>query len=127
MRTGGTIRVGIEVGRIFDAAWLESFLSDLEISVGRFLSFLGDDLSIRRRAIYKKMLAASPVFLGRLTERSGLTVTHGDTHWWNFLFPKIWPPTAQDLRLAALAHRPRTTRPRVSGSSRRIRGKAARI
>ena len=82
-------RVGIEVGKIFDAAWLETFLSDLEISVGRFLSFLGDDLSSRRRAIYKKMLAASPTIWGRVTDRSGLTVTHGDTHWWNFLFPKV--------------------------------------
>ena len=81
-------RVGTEVGKIFDAAWLGSFLSDLETSVGRFLSFLGDDLSGRRRAIYKKLLAASPVIWGRLTDHSGLTVTHGDTHWWNFLFPK---------------------------------------
>ena len=90
-------RVGTEVGKIFDAAWLESFLSDLETSVGRFLSFLRDDLSSRRRAIYKKMLAASPVIWGRLTERTGLTVTHGDTHWWNFLFPK--DPAADQTRI----------------------------
>ena len=79
--------LGTEIGKVFGRVWLERFLADLETSVAGFQEFLGNGLSTSRRETYRKMLAAAPNIWGRLCDPSGLTVTHGDMHWWNFLFP----------------------------------------
>src|SRR5262249_9370553 len=81
-------QLGIEIGQIFDAAWLEQFLFDLEKSINAFLSFLGNDISLNQRRVYEQLLASSRKIWGRLTDPAGLTVTNGDLHWWNFLYPK---------------------------------------
>jgi hypothetical protein len=81
-------KLGNGIGKVFDQSWLKSFTADLNVSVNRFLDFLGDDLSAVRHDIYKRMLASSDKIWGRLTDRSGLTITHGDAHWWNFLYPR---------------------------------------
>lgn len=80
--------VGVTIGEVFDTEWLESFVSGLHHSVNTFLYHLGDDLSGERREIYNRLLSSSRMIWGRLTNRDGLTVTHGDVHWWNFLYPK---------------------------------------
>jgi hypothetical protein len=49
---------------------------------------LGDDLSSERGQVYRNLLSSSSKIWGRLTDPSGLTVTHGDAHWWNFLYPR---------------------------------------
>lgn len=80
--------LGNDVGSFFDDAWLETFEGDLNLSITRFLRFAGDDLSITERETYGRMLVSCRTIWGRLTRPAGLTLTHGDTHWWNFLFPK---------------------------------------
>jgi hypothetical protein len=89
--------LGNDVGRFFDEQWLATFVEDLEKSVPRFLAFLGDELSTERRQAYQRMLASSRKIWGRLTQPEGLTLTHGDTHWWNFLYPK--DPTSEQTRI----------------------------
>jgi hypothetical protein len=87
-------KLGIDVGKIFDAQWLDSFVKDLKESVTEFVEYLGDNLSPERRETYEQLLGSSRKIWGRLTEVEGLTVTHGDTHWWNFLYPND-PSTAE--------------------------------
>ena len=77
-------KIGKEIGKVFDKRWLDSFLIDLEVSVVKFLEFRGDSLSTEQRHAYDLMLRSSRPIWGRLTDAAGLTVTHGDTHWWNF-------------------------------------------
>lgn len=87
-------KLGGEIGRIFDASWLETFLLNLKSSTEAFLSFLGDDITIENRRVYERLLLSCRKIWGRLTNPAGLTVTNGDLHWWNFLYPK---DAAQDM------------------------------
>lgn len=87
-------QIGRGVGKVFDQAWLESFLGELESSVTKFVDLHGDSLTTDRRRTYEQMLRSSRTIWGRLTDSTGLTVTHGDMHWWNFLHPKD-PDTGQ--------------------------------
>lgn len=80
-------KLGTDVGKIFDLEWLDTFVKDLEGSVTEFVESLGNTLPPKRRQAYEQMLKSSRTIWGRLTEPEGLTVTHGDTHWWNFLYP----------------------------------------
>jgi hypothetical protein len=80
-------KLGNGVGDVFDDVWLGSFLADLETSVTKFVDFLRDSLAPERRRAYERMLRSSRIIWGRLTEAAGLTVAHGDMHWWNFLHP----------------------------------------
>lgn len=89
--------LGKTIGAAFDQAWLDNFLKELKVSVDSFVDFMGDSLSVERRAAYQFMLAHSRHIWGRLTKREGLTVTHGDVHWWNFLFPH--DPERDETRL----------------------------
>jgi len=89
--------VGTKIGSFFDKDWLEKFLSDLERSIAAFLSYLGDDISADKRRIYERLLLSSRKIWGRLTDPAGLTVTNGDLHWWNFLYPKY--PTKDRIRI----------------------------
>ena len=81
-------RLGKGIGKLFDEVWLTSFLREVEKNVHGFMNFLGDGLSAERRKIYERLLASKYQIWGRLTEAKGLTVTHGDAHWWNFLYPR---------------------------------------
>ena len=80
-------RLGDQVGRVFDDEWLAKFVADLEVSVTRFLDLVRGELSPRELEAYGLMLRVAPYIWGRLTRRDGLTLTHGDAHWWNFLYP----------------------------------------
>lgn len=79
--------LGNEIGTLFDQEWLTRFLDDIETSVTAFIAFMGDRLSPDRRRTYERLIAARREIWGRLTDPHGLTVTHGDAHWWNFLYP----------------------------------------
>ena len=68
-----------DVGRVARAA-SEKF--------ARFADFLGDRLSPRRRALYERVMACFPAPWERLTAAKGLTLTHGDAHTWNFMYPR---------------------------------------
>ena len=52
-----------------------------------FLDFLSDRLSGARRAVYEQALRVAPTLTQRLLADYGLTLVHGDAHFWNFLLP----------------------------------------
>lgn len=81
-------RLGHEIGHLFDESELSAFVTEVEKNVIGFVDFLGDRLSVKRRAIYDRLLRSKYKIWGRLTEATGLTVTHGDAHWWNLLYPR---------------------------------------
>ncbi|HEX6127007.1 MAG TPA: oxidoreductase family protein, partial [Pyrinomonadaceae bacterium] len=74
---------------------LRRFISNLNSSVTRFLDVA--DLTPAQEREYRRMLHAADLIWGRLTRREHLTVTHGDLHWWNFLYPR--DPYAHSVRL----------------------------
>lgn len=80
--------VGERVGCVFDEAWLRDFVAELERSVESFIHDVGDDLTHEQSEAMRLMLRDAEAIWGRLTVREGLTVTHGDVHWWNFMFPR---------------------------------------
>lgn len=80
-------QLGEKIGKLFDESELSAFVGKVEKNVVGFIDFLGDKLSAEQRKIYHRLLASKYEIWGRLTEATGLTVTHGDAHWWNFLYP----------------------------------------
>ena len=57
-----------------------------------FLDFLGDRFSAERRGIYEHALAAlvglwEHHWRTRIGERRGVTLAHGDSHFWQFMYP----------------------------------------
>ncbi|MFC5324020.1 phosphotransferase [Bradyrhizobium oligotrophicum] len=54
----------------------------------RFADQLGDRLSADRRAVYERLMAATPRLSERYLSRRNLSIAHGDAHVWNFLVPK---------------------------------------
>lgn len=90
-------KLGKGVGKVFDQEWLDSFLAHLETSVTGFVEFLGNRLTHEQRHAYEQMLRSGRRIWGRLTDVSGLTIGHGDMHWWNFLFPN--DPKADRTRI----------------------------
>ncbi|HVF48468.1 MAG TPA: hypothetical protein VNA19_00195 [Pyrinomonadaceae bacterium] len=81
-------RLGNDVGRLFDESDLRNFIGDVEKNVAGFVDFLQDDLPVERRKIYERLISSAGKVWGRLTQARGLTVTHGDAHWWNLLYPR---------------------------------------
>ena len=73
-------------------AILDPGISVLNVShemVSAFFDRLGDALSPSRRAIIELSLELYPSTLQRrMDETNRQTVVHGDSHFWNFLFPK---------------------------------------
>lgn len=80
-------KLGNGIGTIFSEKTLRGFIDDLESSVARFIEQVGDDLTSDQKNAYELMLASAERIWGRLTDPVDLTVTHGDAHWWNFLYP----------------------------------------
>lgn len=66
----------------------ESLQQILSEHLGAFVEFLGDRLPAARRATYERVLAGSMQPWRRMIEPEGLTVSHGDAHCWNFLYPR---------------------------------------
>jgi hypothetical protein len=79
--------VGVSVGKVFDESWLERFVDELEQSIDLFINEAGTDLPGDVLDALRLMVRNAETIWGRLTVRKGLTVTHGDVHWWNFMFP----------------------------------------
>jgi len=80
-------QLGKEIGELFDESKLNAFVGRVEKNVISFIDFLGDGLLAKRRKIYDLLLSSKYKIWGRLTDATGLTVTHGDAHWWNLLYP----------------------------------------
>jgi hypothetical protein len=81
-------KLGNGVGTLFDDKTLSEFVKNLNSSVEGFIEFAGDHLTLEQKNAYRRMLASAEKIWGRLQNPFGLTVTHGDMHWWNFLYPK---------------------------------------
>ena len=54
---------------------------------GEFVNQMGDRLSPAHRAIYERVMAAWPQVSRRYVETGHWTLSHGDAHVWNFLYP----------------------------------------
>jgi hypothetical protein len=81
-------RLGTEVGQLFDDATLAGFIENLESSVAEFITDPSVVLTSEQKDAYRSMLLNVRTIWGRLSEPHGLTITHGDCHWWNFLYPR---------------------------------------
>jgi hypothetical protein len=80
-------RLGRDIGSQFDQKALDVFIEDLSRNVSTFIDHFGTEFSESERSIYQLMLSNADKIWGRLMRPTDLTVTHGDTHWWNFLYP----------------------------------------
>ena len=65
---------------------LREFVEDLRKNVVEFSA--AAELSENEKDAFNRMLGAANRIWGRMTRQDHLTVTHGDMHWWNFLYPK---------------------------------------
>jgi hypothetical protein len=70
----------------FNEEWLATFVRNLIKDAAEFRK--AANLTSVQDRIYAQMIDAAPRVWGRLLDPRGLTVTHGDLHWWNFLYPK---------------------------------------
>lgn len=71
-----------------DQAEVARRIQEVRERIGRFINFLNDRLSAKRREIYREVLAALPHLYTRLTQRRGYTVVHDDIHIGNVLYPR---------------------------------------
>jgi hypothetical protein len=81
--------LGTDVGRLLSAAEVESLAREAASNYERFANVVGDRLSNEHRRIYAQVIATFPRPWIRLTAPKGLTLTHGDAHVWNFLYPRV--------------------------------------
>jgi hypothetical protein len=57
-------------------------------SLERFLKFLGDRISENRKELFKEVFSLFPQVVHERLKKKNITLIHGDTHLWNFFFPK---------------------------------------
>lgn len=81
-------RLGVDIGTLTTESEFEELRALLAKHLAGFADFLGDRLLPRRLKTYERILAGPLTPWRRMLRREGLTVTHGDAHWWNFLFPR---------------------------------------
>lgn len=79
-------KLGNGIGEFLSGDVLEKFIENLNETIPRFLKVAG--LTIEQDLAYRQMLDAAESIWGRLSRPENLTATHGDLHWWNFLFPR---------------------------------------
>lgn len=72
--------------RVRTVAELDAVVERTERAVAAFVDFLGDRLSPARRGVFERLLAHRAT-LHRCQLSRPRTVAHGDSHWWNFLYP----------------------------------------
>ena len=65
---------------------VSGFIENLRKTVSEFSA--SAELTVIEKDAYSRMLGAADRIWGRMTRQDNLTVTHGDMHWWNFLYPK---------------------------------------
>lgn len=71
-----------------DRVEVDRRIKDVSDRISRFMSFLGDRLSEKRRDIYSEVLAALPDLYTRLMLPTAYTVVHDDIHIGNVLYPR---------------------------------------
>ena len=107
-------RLGGELGELFNDQSFQSYVEEIKKALDEFIEFLGDRISSRRRGIFERLQASSFTPWKRLTSAEGLTLVHGDAHWWNFFYPRDperaravifdWGTWNADLGARDLAH-----------------------
>jgi hypothetical protein len=80
--------LGSTVGRLHTDASLREMVRGFADQLPGFLNALGDSLSPGYRGLIEAVFGSSLAPWLRLTDARALTVTHGDAHTWNFLFPR---------------------------------------
>lgn len=80
-----------------DAAAIAQRVEQLRARTEAFQAMLGDSLSDKRRAIYRRVLAALPRLLQRLSAVRAMAIVHDDIHIGNFLYPH--DPSRERLRI----------------------------
>jgi Ser/Thr protein kinase RdoA (MazF antagonist) len=81
-------RLGKDVGGLLDDAGVEELARATAARFEAFADFAGESLSVARREMIERVINTFPRPWVRLKSARGLTLTHGDAHTWNFLFPR---------------------------------------
>jgi hypothetical protein len=80
--------LGASVGTLHTHASLRAMVESIAGHLPGFLESLGESLSPRDRRLLETVFSSSLAPWMRIAESRALTVTHGDAHTWNFLFPR---------------------------------------
>lgn len=80
--------LGSAVGTLHTETSLRTMVSGISAHLPGFINDLGDDLPLSDRQVLESVFSSSLRPWLRLVEPQALTVTHGDAHIWNFLFPR---------------------------------------
>jgi thiamine kinase-like enzyme len=79
--------LGTSVGNVLSKTELAKYIEEHEKRLWYFENYLGELLSDKRKEIYKLVLNSLPLLWNRLTHLDNQTLIHGDSHFWNFLYP----------------------------------------
>ena len=80
--------LGSAVGTLHTETSLRTMVYDISANLPGLIEDLGEDLPLADRLELEKVFNSSLRPWLRLVERRALTVTHGDAHTWNFLYPR---------------------------------------
>lgn len=80
--------LGQSVGELHTPEGLVKMVQGIAQHLPAFLDAHGDALTAEARHIYERVFSSRLLPWLRLAEPRALTVTHGDAHTWNFLFPR---------------------------------------
>lgn len=119
-------RLGAGVGELLSEENVAAVARGAAERFERFADFLGERLSPARRAFYGRVVACFPAPWSRLSSAKGLTLTHGDAHFGNLMFPRaegrtllidwqLWHPHVgpRDLAFMMALHWERERRARL--------------
>ena len=81
-------RLGTDIGHFLTTTQVEKLACDAAANYQRFAQVIGERLSPEHERIYAQVIATFPLPWIRLSSAQGLTLTHGDAHVWNFLYPR---------------------------------------
>lgn len=81
-------QLGAGVGHLLDDAAIDKMARATTARYEDFARATGDALSRTRRQMIERVIETFPRPWVRLKSARGLTLTHGDAHTWNFLFPR---------------------------------------
>lgn len=90
-------QLGAGVGRLLDDAGVDKLARATAARYEAFARVAGDALAPARRQLIERVISTFPRPWVRLKNLKGLTLTHGDAHTWNFLFPRA--PEAERVHL----------------------------
>jgi hypothetical protein len=80
--------LGREIGKLHTTETLTWMVQDIAANLPAFFDAFGDALTVDARHILERVFSSSLKPWLRLTDQRALTITHGDAHTWNFLFPR---------------------------------------